>query len=100
MLVIVWEFRVKPGRVEEFEDLYREDGAWAELFRDSPGFVSTTLMKDLRDPARYMVADRWTSAELFEEFRRDQSARYDALDERCRRLTERETEIGRFDFLH
>ena len=100
MLVIVWEFRVKPGQIEEFEDLYRADGPWAELFRESPGFVSTTLMKDLRDPERYVVADRWTSEEMFEAFRREHGARYDALDERCRRLTERESEIGRFDFLH
>ena len=100
MLVIVWEFVVKPDRVEDFEALYREDGAWAELFRESPGFVSTTLMKDLRDGCRYMVADRWTSEELFDEFKRTHAAPYEALDERCRRLTERETELGRFDFLH
>ncbi len=100
MLVIVWEFLVRPDRVEEFEDLYREDGAWAELFRESPGFVSTTLMRDIRDAKRYMVADRWTSEEMFEEFLRTHREPYDELDRRCRRLTERETEIGRFDFLH
>lgn len=100
MLVIVWEFRVKAERVEDFESLYREDGAWAELFRESPGFISTTLMRDLRNPMRFLVADRWTSEELFEDFKRTHGARYDALDERCRRLTEQEVEVGRFDFLH
>ncbi|NOT32825.1 MAG: hypothetical protein HOP12_01510 [Candidatus Eisenbacteria bacterium] len=100
MLVIVWEFVVKPERSEDFESLYREDGAWAELFRESPGFVSTTLMKDLKLPLRYMVADRWTSEEAFEEFKRSHAERYQALDLRCQRFTERETELGRFDFVH
>ena len=97
MLLILWEFRVKPGRVEDFEALYREDGAWTELFRESPGFVSTTLWRDVRDANRFLVADRWTSQESYEGFKQTYAARYQALDERCRRLTERETELGRFD---
>jgi heme-degrading monooxygenase HmoA len=97
MLLIVWEFIVRKDRIEDFETLYREDGAWAELFRRSPGFVSTTLWRDIRDPRRFLVADRWTGAEGFEAFRREHDAAYRTLDERCKRLTERETEVGRFD---
>jgi quinol monooxygenase YgiN len=99
MLVILWEFRVKPDRRDEFEAVYRDDGAWVELFREAPGYVSSTLMRDERDPLRYLVSDRWTSAEAFDAFRRAHATRYEALDERCRRLTDRETEIGRFDFV-
>ena len=50
MLLIVWEFIVRKDRIEDFETLYREDGAWAVLFRQSPGFVSTTLWRDIHDP--------------------------------------------------
>jgi heme-degrading monooxygenase HmoA len=96
MLLILWEFVVKKDRVDDFEALYREDGAWSELFRRSPGFVSTTLWHDLKDPLRFVVADRWTGEEGFEGFRREHAEAYRALDERCRRLTERETELGRF----
>jgi len=100
MLVILYEFVAKPDRIADFETLYAGDGAWAELFRRSPGFVSTTLMRDTHDPRRYLVADRWTSAETFEDFKRTHATAYDTLDERCRRLIERETLVGRFDFLH
>ena len=100
MLVIVYEFVARADRVEDFEALYVGDGAWADLFRRSPGFVSTTLMRDQSDRRRYLIADRWTSAEMFEDFKRTHGADYHALDERCRRLVERETLIGRFDFLH
>jgi heme-degrading monooxygenase HmoA len=99
MLVIVWEYRVKAGHLDDFEALYRPDGAWSELFREAPGFVSVTLMKDLRDPARFMIADRWTSETLYEEFKRDHAAEYAALSERGGRLIDHETEVGRFDFV-
>ena len=99
MLVVLWEYRARPGRAEEFESFYRPDGPWGELFRESPAYVSTTLMKDLVDPLRFLVADRWTSENLYEAFKRDESDRYLELSDRGRRLYERETELGRFDFL-
>lgn len=99
MLVVVWEYRARPGRVDEFESYYRPDGPWGELFRECPGFVSVTLMKDMNDPLRFMVADRWTSEATYEEFKREVATRYQELSDRGRRLYERETEIGRFDFL-
>ena len=99
MLVVVWEYRARPERAEEFESFYRADGPWGDLFRESPAFISTTLMKDLADPLRFLVADRWTSETLYDEFKRRAADRYVDLSERGRRLYERETEIGRFDFL-
>ena len=99
MLVLVWEYRVRPERTEEFEAFYRPDGPWGELFRGAPGFVSVTLMKDLNDGLRFLVADRWTSETLYEEFKREHAAEYADLSGRGRRLYERETELGRFDFL-
>jgi len=97
--VIVWEYMVKPDRIADFEDVYRPDGAWGALFRDAPGFVSITLMKDLRDPNRFVIADRWTSETLYEEFKRLHAAEYSALHDRGHRMIERENEIGRFDFV-
>ena len=99
MLVVVWEYRARPERVQEFESFYRPDGPWSELFRECPAFISITLMKDLRDPLRFLVADRWTSEMVYEEFKRGIAGRYHELSDRGRRLYERETEIGRFDFL-
>jgi quinol monooxygenase YgiN len=99
MLVVVWEYRVSPRRVEEFESFYRPDGPWGAMFRESPAFISTTLMRDLRDPMRFMVADRWTSETVYEEFKREHTTRWHEMSERGRRLFENETEVGRFDFV-
>jgi heme-degrading monooxygenase HmoA len=99
MLVVVWEYVAKPDRVEDFESFYRPDGPWVHLFRECPAFVSTTLMKDLRDPRRFLIADRWTSEAMYEEFKRERAAEYGELSERGARLYAREAELGRFDFL-
>jgi hypothetical protein len=99
VLVVLWEYRACPDRIEDFESFYRPDGPWARLFRECPAFVSTTLMKDLRDPRRFLIADRWTSDVVYEEFKRERETEYRALSDRGARLYEREAEIGRFDFL-
>ena len=99
MLVIVWEYEARAERAEDFEAFYRPDGAWGGLFREAPGFVSTTLMRDFKRPRRYLVADRWTSEALYEEFKRSRATEYAELSGRGRRLFERETEVGRFDFV-
>ena len=75
MLVIVWEYMARKDRVEEFETLYRPDGPWVELFKNSPGFVSTTLMRDTRDPHRFVIADRWMSEGAYEAFKTFTAAR-------------------------
>jgi heme-degrading monooxygenase HmoA len=99
VLVIVWEYMARKDRVEEFEAMYRPDGPWVELFRNSPGFVSTTLMRDVRDPHRFVIADRWMSEESYEAFKREFAAEYRAMSERGERLHRAEHLIGRFDFV-
>lgn len=99
MLVIVWEYQAQEGRLEDFESFYRPDGPWGDLFRGAPGFVSITLMKDLKTRGRYMVADRWTSEALYEEFKLAHARDYLETAARGARLYVKETEVGRFDFL-
>jgi len=99
MLVIVWEYMARSERLEEFESLYRPDGPWATLFRNSPGYVSTTLMRDVRDPNRFVIADRWMSEESYEAFKREFASEYEALSSRGERVHRAEHLIGRFDFV-
>lgn len=97
MLLVLWEYDVRPEAVEEFESLYRADGAWGDLMRQGPGFVSITLWHDRRQPLRYVVADRWTSEPLYDDFIRRNTSAIDALNERSSATRTREHLIGRFD---
>jgi heme-degrading monooxygenase HmoA len=94
--VIVWEFRPWPGMEERFEEAYGPQGIWATLFRESTGFISTELNRDLADPKRYLTMDFWESQDAYELFRESKASCYAAIDVQCEVLTEHEREVGRF----
>jgi len=99
MIVIVWEFRVRPGREAEFERAYGPEGDWARLFRRSPGYRGTELLRDPHDPERYLTLDRWADAAAFETFQAEHRADYLALDEACEPLCGEERLLGRSELV-
>jgi len=63
-LVFSYEARVP----EEFERVYGPNGEWAEFFRPGKGYIGTELLRDVEVPGRYLVIDRWESAETYNTF--------------------------------
>lgn len=96
MLVIVWEFRVRPERLSEFLSANAPGGDWERLFRRGEGFLSVELLRHERDETRFITIDRWASREAREGFRLQFRAEYEDLDRRCEDLTLEETPIGDF----
>ncbi len=92
----VWEFTVAPDHVAAFERAYGPDGDWAQLFRGAPGYRGTTLLRDRRDPRRYLTIDAWASETAWTAFRAAKADAFEALDRACEALTIEEREIGRF----
>lgn len=93
--VYIWEFRVRPDCVEEFEKHYGPTGSWALLFRQAEGYIETLLLKDVNEPLRYVTIDRWRSEDDYRAFRSRFAPQYAELDRRCESLTTRESELGR-----
>ena len=93
----VWEFRVRPDKVAEFERAYGPDGDWARLFRRAAGYLDTMLLKDSVNEHRYLTIDRWRSEDDYQEFRRRYGAQYGELDRRCGGLTVQERSLGTFN---
>ena len=93
----LWEFYVKPARISAFEEIYGPDGTWAELFRTSPDYLGTELIRDLDRPGRYLTLDHWTSYEALRRFKQDHHAEYAAFDKQCESLTEKEVCLGNFE---
>lgn len=93
----IWEFRVRPERVAEFERAYGRDGDWVVLFRRAAGYEDTMLFRDTVDQQRYLTIDRWHSEDDYQEFRRRHGADYDELDQRCAGLTINERSLGTFN---
>ncbi len=95
----LWQFQVKPESVTAFEEIYGPDGAWAQLFRQSPDYMGTELLRELDHPGRYVTLDRWTSRDSLGRFKKDHQSAYTALDKQCETLTEKETFLGDFESL-
>jgi len=93
----IWEFRVKPSTIEAFEVAYGPDGPWVRLFRRSPDYLRTELLKDSVDSFRYLTVDYWQDRRAYERFRGDFRTEFEDLDETCRAYTESEGRIGDFE---
>jgi heme-degrading monooxygenase HmoA len=96
MYVIVWEFRPEVGREAAFAAAYGPAGVWTELFRRSPGFLGTELLRSGESPPHYLTIDRWESREAYDAFRRAHQADYDRLDKEGEALTAAEARVGEF----
>ena len=96
--VIVWEFKVRQARNEEFVQKYGPEGAWARFFRGSAGFIRTELVRDVADERRFLTLDYWQSEEEYTGFRKRNLAEYERMDKEFESLTEQETRLGAFWF--
>ena len=96
MFVVVWQFEIAEERISAFEAAYGPEGNWAQLFRSSPYYLGTELLRDAYVQGLYLTIDRWASEEAFRSFRKDNDAAYEALDRTCDALTSRETRIGAY----
>jgi heme-degrading monooxygenase HmoA len=63
-LIFSYEARDAAG----FERAYGPDGDWAAFFRQSSGFIGTELLRDVEAPGRYVVIDRWETAQAYNDF--------------------------------
>jgi heme-degrading monooxygenase HmoA len=96
MFVVVWQFEIGEEKVAGFEAAYGPEGSWAQLFRSSPSYLGTELLRDAYIPGRYLTIDRWASEDDFRAFRKAHDQEYEALDRACDALTNREARIGAY----
>lgn len=96
MLHIVWEFRVKKTKRKQFEVHYSSSGTWAKLFRKSPNYLETIIVRDVKKNDRYLLTDIWKDMDSFRRFKAKYRKEYESLDKECEQFTEEETLIGYF----
>ena len=96
MFVILWEFEVKPGSEERFENVYGTDGTWVRLFQRDPHFRGTQLRRDPARPHHYFTIDLWDSETAYRKFLEANQALYLELDQSNGELTSQERHILSF----
>jgi heme-degrading monooxygenase HmoA len=94
--LIMWEFQVRAGMEKRFEKVYGSNGEWAQLFVQDESYFGTDLIHSLNGERTYVTLDFWKSQQAYDEFRKRQLAKYEALDQQCAELTDAEREIGKF----
>jgi quinol monooxygenase YgiN len=99
MIEVIWEFRVKPQHVAELEINYSSLGPWATLFRGSPAYHGTRLVRDRDDSLRFLTLDTWNDFAAYESFRAEYADRYRELDRSFEKLTDSERFVGIFEVL-
>ena len=97
MFLVLWEFEVKPGNEERFEQVYGPGGNWDSLFRSDPNHAGTRLFQDTARTGVYLTADYWLSQESYEEFHALRTRDYKSLDAASEDLTLSERHIGSFE---
>ena len=99
MIEIVWEFVVKEEARGQFELAYGPGGAWSKLFARCPGFRGTTLLRDTKNPRRYLTIEFWDTEAQREQMLAERKAEYSNLHAAFGDWTESKTEVGIFSVL-
>ena len=95
MIALVFSYEVHDAA--EFERVYGADGEWAEFFRQGRGYIGTELLRDVEAPGRYLVIDRWESAEAYNAFAAANREEYMRRVDDSRFHYEQELRFGTFE---
>jgi len=91
----VFSYEVRDA--EAFEAAYGPDGEWAGFFRQARGYIGTELLRDVETPGRYLVVDRWETAEAYNVFAAEQREEYMRRVDDTRFYYEQELRLGTFE---
>ena len=95
--VIALAFSYDVRDAVEFEAVYGPSGDWATFFAGAPGYVGTELLRDVEVPGRYLVVDRWESAEAYNAFVTANREEYMRRVDETSYLYEQELRLGTFE---
>jgi heme-degrading monooxygenase HmoA len=97
LFVTLWEFEVKSGSEELFDQAFGPEGEWVRLFRRNARYRGTRLLRDVGRDRVYVTMDLWESREAYEEFREKWTSAYAENDRRCEGLSVVEKHLGTYD---
>ncbi|MFO7445765.1 MAG: antibiotic biosynthesis monooxygenase [Ignavibacteriaceae bacterium] len=100
MFIVIWEYKVKPGSEEEFEQSYGPKGDWVKFFKSNKEYLGTELIKGIEASRSYVTIDRFDSEKAYVDYLEKHKEKYEELDDRFTLLTEFETKIGSFNSLN
>jgi heme-degrading monooxygenase HmoA len=95
VIALVFSYDVREPA--DFEHAYGPDGDWSEFFASARGYIGTELLRDVETPGRYLVIDRWESAEAYNDFATEHREDYMRRVDDSRFYYEQELRFGTFE---
>jgi len=95
VIALVFSYEVRD--TDAFERAYGPEGEWAGFFRQGRGYVGTELLRDVESPGRYLVVDRWETAEAYNAFAAEHREEYMRRVDDTRFYYDQELRFGTFE---
>ena len=95
MIALVFSYEVRDA--EQFEAIYGPAGEWAAFFANARGYIGTELLRDVETPSRYLLVDRWESADAYNAFATEHRDDYMRRVDDTRYYYEQELRFGTFE---
>jgi heme-degrading monooxygenase HmoA len=95
--VIALVFRYEVRDAGQFERAYGPEGDWAQFFRQGHGYIGTELLRDVEEPDRYLVVDRWESVDAYNAFLAEHGDEYMRRSDESRFHYLQELRFGTFE---
>jgi heme-degrading monooxygenase HmoA len=95
VIALVFSYEVRDAGA--FEQAYGASGEWAQFFRSASGYIGTELLRDVEIAGRYLVVDRWESAEAYNAFANANRDEYMRRVDDTRFYYEQELRFGTFE---
>ena len=90
-------FRYDARDAQAFEEVYGANGEWARFFRQGVGYIGTELLRDVDEPDRYVVIDRWESIDAYNLFIAEHQKEYLERGDESRMYYLQELRFGAFE---
>lgn len=99
MIAIMWQFDVKTGCQEEFEQFYGAEGDWTAMNRQTRSYLGTSFLRDQNRPSRYLVIEYWSEMLVYEQHRTSRSGVIASVEARRKQLVDAVEPLGIFTAL-
>ncbi len=99
MVQVIREFVIREEARGPFELAFGPGGAWGRLFARSTGFGGITLLRDVKNPRRYLMVESWGTEAQRERALTERREDYAQLEAALAEWAESRVEWGVFRML-
>jgi quinol monooxygenase YgiN len=99
VIAVVFQFHIKAGQQDAFEQFCGADGEWSALGRRSRSYLGSSFLRDQAQSTSYLLIEYWSEMVVYERHQADFSDEVEALEKRRNELCVTITPLGIFSGL-